>query len=108
MTVILFRSVRSADTITVHCPLSTVNYKLLRNDDIADIDGFSVCPQALQVVKGAGLVGEDVDDHGTEVQQLPGVAPMAFPAQQLFAQILQGVLRVIAEGLDVGCLRATG
>ena len=85
MTVILFRSVRSADTITVHCPLSTVNYKLLRNDDIADIDVFSVCPQALQVIESTGLVCEDMDDHGAEVQQLPGIAPVTLPAQQLLA-----------------------
>ena len=43
-----------------------------------------------------------MDDHGAEVQQLPGVATVALTAQQLLAQVLQGVLGVVAEGLDMG------
>ena len=43
-----------------------------------------------------------MDHHAAVIQQLPGVAPVALTAQQLLAQILQGVLGVVAEGLDVG------
>ena len=85
--------------ITFNFPFSIFNFQLFGQQDVADVDVLGVCPQALQVIEGSCLVGEDVDDHGTEVQQLPGVAAVALTAQQLLAQILQGVLGVVERVL---------
>ena len=85
-----------------HFALCILHSALIFSNDVADVDIFCVGPEALQVVELSGLVGEDVDDHGAEVQQLPGVAPVALAAQQRLAQVLQGQLGVVAEGLDMG------
>ena len=71
-------------------------------NDTADVNGFCVCPQALQGVELTGFLGEHVNNDGAVVQQFPGIATVAFPAQHGLAQLFQGILGIIAEGTDMG------
>ena len=75
--------------------LVSVNY------DAGQVHGLCVCPEPLQVVEVPGLVGKHVDDDGAVVQQLPGVTTVALTAQHGLAQLLQGVLGVVAEGFMI-------
>ena len=43
-----------------------------------------------------------MDDDGAVIQQLPAVAPVALSAQHGLAQLLQGVLSVVTQGLNMG------
>lgn len=75
---------------------------ILFDDDIPDIHKFRVRPQAFQIVELPGFLGKNVDDDAAVIQQLPGIAPVAFPAEHLLPQLLQRVLGIVAERLDVG------
>ena len=65
-------------------------------------DDLPVAPKTLQVVKLPGFIGEHVNDHAAKIQQLPGVAPVALPAQHGLPQTLQGRFGAVTQGFYVG------
>ncbi len=74
-----------------------------RGDDLAKIDLFRHRPKAAQIVELPGFLGEYMNDQAAVIQQLPGIAPVAFPAQGASPGFLQSVLGEVAERPHMGC-----
>ena len=63
-------------------------HSLVRQQDPGKVHILSISPQSFQIVEFPGFLREHMDDQRAIVQQLPGVAAVAFTAQHLFAQLL--------------------